>query len=63
MIFESKVFYVDLAEDKDLNDIVQVYNSNKYFLINHINKDRVTYEWIIKELESMKNADFYSCKI
>jgi len=36
MIFQIKGFYIDLVQNKDLNDIVEVYNSNKYFLINHM---------------------------
>lgn len=63
MIFELKEFYIDFVEDKDLNDIVDVYNSNKYFLLNHMGTDKVTYEWVLEELEAMKKADFYSCKV
>lgn len=63
MIFKSKDFYIDLVENKDLNAIVEVYNSNKHFLVNHIGSDQVTYEWILAELESMKKAGFYSCKV
>ncbi|MBU3143774.1 GNAT family N-acetyltransferase [Clostridium sp. CF012] len=63
MIFQSKGFYIDLVQNKDLKDIVEVYNSNKYFLINHMDIDNVKYEWILEELESMKKANFYSCKV
>ncbi len=63
MIIESKSFYIDTVENKDLNDIIEVYNSNKLFLINHIGTNKVSYEWIIEELESMKKMNFYSCKI
>ena len=31
MIFETKAVYVELVENKDLYDIVEVYNSNKLF--------------------------------
>lgn len=63
MIFETKGFYVDLVEKKDLNDIVEVYNSNKHFLIAHMDTDNIKHEWLFKELESMKKVDFYSCKV
>lgn len=63
MIFESKGFYIDLIENKDFNDIVEVYNSNKHFLVNHMNKEKITNEWILEELESMKEVGFSSCKI
>ncbi|MEG0775096.1 GNAT family N-acetyltransferase [Clostridium sp.] len=63
MIFQTKDFYVDLVDNKDVNAIVDVYNSNKNFLVNHMDTEKVTYEWILEELESMKNSDFSSCKI
>jgi L-amino acid N-acyltransferase YncA len=63
MIFETKDFYIDLVEDKDLHNIVEVYNSNKHFLINHMNTDNVDTEWMSKELKDMRKADFHSCKI
>jgi len=63
MIFESQGFYVDLVKDEDLNDIIEVYNSNKHFLLNHVDMDNVTYEWLVEELRLMKKAGFYSCKI
>ncbi|NBI05582.1 GNAT family N-acetyltransferase [Senegalia massiliensis] len=63
MIFENKDFYVDLLEKEDLKDIVEIYNSNIDFLKNHLNTGTVTYEWMDNELETMKKANFYSCKI
>jgi hypothetical protein len=63
MFFEPKGFHVDLVENKDLNEVVEVYNSNKHFLVNHIDKEKITDEWILQELESMKEVGFYSCKI
>lgn len=63
MICKSKKIYIDLVEDRDLNDIIEVYNSNKNFLINHMNSDIVEYKWVIEELELMKKTSFYSCKV
>ncbi|MBU3183626.1 GNAT family N-acetyltransferase [Clostridium estertheticum] len=63
MIFKLKDFCIDFVEDKDINAIVEVYNSNKYFLINHVGRDKVRYEWVLEELENMRKADFYSCKV
>ena len=63
MFFQSKGFYVDLVENKDLNEVVKVYNSNKHFLVNHMDKEKITNECINQELESMKEVGFYSCKI
>ncbi|MDF2485866.1 MAG: GCN5-related N-acetyltransferase [Herbinix sp.] len=63
MLFEAKGFYIDLIENNDLVKIVEVYNSNKHFLAGHMDKEKITNEWMIKELQSMKEAGFYSCKI
>lgn len=63
MIFVTKEFYIDTIGDKDLNKIVEVYNSNRNFLRNHMDVDSITYEWMVEELDSMKNAGFLSCKI
>lgn len=63
MIFQLKDFYVSLVENKDLNKIIDVYNSNKNFLINHMHKEKVTSKWMLQELEPMKEFGFYCCKI
>jgi len=63
MLFKSRGFYVDLVENKDVDEIANVYNSNKRFLLSHMNKEKITNEWILQELESMKEVGFYSCKI
>lgn len=63
MIFETEKYRVELACCEDVFEIVEVYNSNKKFLINHIGKDKIDSTWIIKELEDMKKIKFSSCKI
>lgn len=63
MIFETVNFKVELAHVEDAYEIAEVYNSNKKFLMNHIGKDKVDSNWIIKELEDMKKINFNSCKI
>lgn len=63
MICQSKDFYIDLVESRDLNDIIEVYNSNKQFLLNHMGSDMVEYKWVIEELALMKKINFYSCKV
>lgn len=54
MIFETEKFKVELTHTEDVYEIAQVYNSNKKFLINHIGKDKIDSNWVIKELEDMK---------
>ncbi|MFW2487770.1 GNAT family N-acetyltransferase [Clostridium chromiireducens] len=63
MFFKSKDFYVDLVENEDLDKVAKVYNSNRHFLISHMDKQEVTTEWILEEIKSMKEAGFYPCKI
>ncbi|TDL75320.1 hypothetical protein E2R56_05720 [Rhodococcus qingshengii] len=63
MLFKSNGFYVDKLENKDLNKVVEVYNSNKHFLVSHTDKEKVTIEWILQELELMKEVGFNSCKV
>jgi len=63
MIFETKNFYVDLVNTNDLNEVIEIYNSNKHFLAAHMDKTKITKQWIIEEIESMKEIGFYSGKI
>jgi GNAT superfamily N-acetyltransferase len=63
MIFETEGFYIDLVVNEDINDVVEVYNSNRNFLQNHVGTDKVVKEWILDEIESMRKIDFYSCKV
>lgn len=63
MLFDVDGFYVDLVEYKDLDEIVDVYNSNKNFLMVHLDAYKVEHEWLINDIKDMKEAGFYSCKI
>ncbi len=63
MIFESKDLYIDFVNKEDINNIIDIYNSNKDFLMAHMDKEEITKEWIIQEIESMNKIGFKSCKI
>jgi len=63
MIFGSKDFYICSVENKDIEEVLEVYNSNVHFLINHLNIDKVSVEWINHEIESMREIGYLSCKI
>lgn len=63
MVFQSKNFYVSLVENKDIKEVLAVYNSNYKFLINHMEKNKVTNEWLRQEFKSMKNHGFYCYKV
>lgn len=45
-------------ENKVINDLVDIYNSNTEFLRLHMDKDKVTKDWLTEELEEMKNLGF-----
>ncbi|WFD08876.1 GNAT family N-acetyltransferase [Tepidibacter hydrothermalis] len=63
MLFKSNWFRVDVVKNKDLNEIIEVYNSNENFLINHMDKEEITTEWMSRELKTMKEIGFLCCKI
>ncbi|MBS4539005.1 GNAT family N-acetyltransferase [Clostridium sp. D2Q-11] len=63
MIFQSKDFHIILSENKDIKEILEVYNSNEKFLINHMDTNKITSEWVLRELENMRAIGFCSYKI
>ncbi|MDP9729004.1 GNAT family N-acetyltransferase [Alicyclobacillus tolerans] len=63
MIFDSEYFYVCPIEMSDVDNVVEVYNSNMIFLEKHTKNYPVTFEWVTEELKSMRNAGFCSCKV
>ncbi len=63
MIFEADAFYIDVVEATDLNAVLEVYHSNKDFLLHHMGRDTVTYEWLQNEYNAMKTSDFCPCKV
>ncbi|MDF2944364.1 MAG: GCN5-related N-acetyltransferase [Herbinix sp.] len=63
MIFETKDFFIDKVDIKDVEDIVMVYNSHPHFLMNHMEVNEINKEWLLEELDAMKNIDFNSTKV
>ncbi|KPU28348.1 acetyltransferase [Caloranaerobacter sp. TR13] len=63
MIFETSNTYVALIEEVDLNRILEIYNSNKGFLLSHMDKESVDTDWVRNELDNMRSIGFNSCKI
>ena len=51
------------ATPSDVEAIVQIYNSNWIFLINHLGRDSVNRSFILSEQEEMKTLNFISCVI
>ncbi|MEG0641444.1 MAG: GNAT family N-acetyltransferase [Clostridium sp.] len=63
MLFEGKDFFVDISNVDDLIQITDIYNSNKNFLTNHMDKEKITYDWLLEDVKEMKYAGFLPCKI
>ncbi|QQE78689.1 N-acetyltransferase [Alicyclobacillus sp. SO9] len=63
MLFESEYLYVDDISQTEISAVVQVYNSNRDFLVKHMRTDSVTAQCVFDELESMRKLGFTSCKV
>lgn len=63
MIFETGSYFVDLVKSNDIKEILGIYNSNAKFLMNHMDNDKITDQWLIDELKSMDNMGFESYKV
>ncbi len=63
MIMEGEHFYIDYVTDKDISELTEVYNSNRDFLLNHMDKDHIEKDWMSEELRSMRDSGFTSYKV
>lgn len=45
---------------EDLNQLLDIYNSNTEFLIHHLGRERVDSHWLLEELKEMKVSNFRS---
>lgn len=63
MIFETELFIVSNVAEDEVPELVKVYNSNSAFLLSHLGVKQITEEWLGKELTSMREQNFLSCKI
>lgn len=63
MIFETDSIDVNIIEYQDIQAITNIYNSNKEFLKKHMDKDKISKEWLQEELEEMKKLGFNSYKL
>lgn len=53
-------YIIDKVDKKDINRIVDIYNSNKTFLCSHMGILSVSKEFILNEIEEMKKVGFSS---
>lgn len=63
MIYQIKDYVMDLMLEEDLEEILNIYNSNVQFLLNHMDRDMVTIDWIHKEFREMIDIGFKSFKV
>lgn len=63
MLFETDDTYIDAAGPEDVNSIVEIYNSNRGFLMAHMARELVDTKWVEDEIETMKEIGFLSCKV
>lgn len=63
MIFDTDNLIMTTIEEKDIQDIIEIYNSNTKFLQKHMDRNEVTIEWLKEELEEMKRVGFKSFKM
>ncbi len=54
---------IDYIRKEDIEDIVEIYNSNTKFLEEHLGKEKVDKEFIINEIKEMKSMKFNTFKI
>lgn len=53
-------YTINIIEQNDIASIVDIYNSNKIFLENHMGISSVSQEFILTEIEEMRNMAFNS---
>lgn len=56
-------YIIDKVEQDNINRIVDIYNSNKTFLCSHLGISSVTKEFVLNEIQEMKNMRFNSSAI
>lgn len=63
MIYQMKDYIMDLTLEEDLEEMLNIYNSNVQFLLNHMDRDMVTIDWLLNEFKEMRNIGFNSFKV
>lgn len=56
-------FIFDGVNEKDIDKIVDIYNSNVSFLSNHLGVSSISRDFILNELDEMKKIGFHSLVI
>lgn len=56
-------YIIDTVDQNDISKIIDIYNSNKTFLENHVGISKVSKDFIVNEIEEMNNIGFSSLVI
>lgn len=56
-------YIIEMIDKNNIDKIVEIYNSNKIFLESHVGIPNVSKDFIINEIEQMKNIGFSSLVI
>lgn len=62
-LFCTQHYRLAEVQEKDLAEILRIYNSNKTFLENHIGVEKVDEKWCLQEYHDMKDSGFLRCGI
>ncbi len=57
---EMDNYTIDKVDSNDIDGILDIYNSNKSFLCNHMGISSVSKEFILNEIEEMRKVGFNS---
>lgn len=57
------LYKIRKASIDDIHKIVEIYNSNKIFLVNHLGLEYVDEDFIGSEINEMKSMGFQSCVV
>lgn len=55
-----KKFKLDIIKDENLDELVEIYNSNKNFLLSHLGREKIEEKFLINEIISMRKIGFQS---
>lgn len=55
-----KKFKLDIIKDENLDELVEIYNSNESFLLSHLGREKIEEKFLINEIISMRKIGFQS---
>ena len=63
MMLKSDNLLITEISEEDSSEILEIYNSNKHFLVTHLDKKKVDLDWVIEELDKMRKMNYLTFKI